>query len=53
MVEFSLPPGSDPVEGKTFKAPSGAKNVKAFKIYRYDPDSGNNPQIDTFEVDLE
>ncbi len=53
MVEFSLPPGSDPVEGKTFKAPSGAKNVKAFKIYRYDPDSGNNPQIDTFEVDLD
>lgn len=53
MVEFSLPPGSDPVEGKTFKAPSGAKNVKAFKIYRYDPDSGNNPQIDTFEIDLD
>lgn len=53
MVEFSLPPGSDPVVGKTFKAPSGAKNVKAFKIYRYDPDSGNNPQIDTFEIDLD
>ncbi|WP_417789394.1 succinate dehydrogenase iron-sulfur subunit [Terasakiella pusilla] len=53
MVEFNLPAGSDPVVGKTFKAPSGAKNVKVFKIYRYDPDSGNNPQIDTFEIDLD
>ncbi len=53
MVEFSLPPGSDPVEGKTFKAPAGAKNVKKFKIYRYDPDAGTNPRIDTFEVDLD
>jgi succinate dehydrogenase / fumarate reductase iron-sulfur subunit len=27
--------------------------VKAFEIYRYDPDFGNNPRIDTFEVDLD
>jgi succinate dehydrogenase / fumarate reductase iron-sulfur subunit len=24
-----------------------------FKIYRYDPDSGSNPRVDTFEVDLD
>jgi len=53
MVEFSLPAGSDPVVGKTFKAPEGAKNVRKFKIYRYNPDSGQNPYIDTFEIDLD
>jgi succinate dehydrogenase / fumarate reductase iron-sulfur subunit len=53
MVEFNLPPNSRVKEGKTFKAPAGAKNVKAFKIYRYDPDSGENPRLDTFEIDLD
>ena len=53
MVEFSLPAGSDPVVGKTFKAPEGATNVRKFKIYRYNPDSGQNPYIDTFEIDLD
>jgi len=27
--------------------------VKAFKVYRYDPDSAANPRLDTFEVDLD
>ncbi|MBF0373430.1 MAG: succinate dehydrogenase iron-sulfur subunit, partial [Alphaproteobacteria bacterium] len=51
MVEFALPANSRPVAGKTFKAPAGAKRVKSFKIYRYDPDSGSNPRVDTFEID--
>jgi succinate dehydrogenase / fumarate reductase, iron-sulfur subunit len=38
--------------GKTWPAPAGAVRVKSFEIYRYDPDSGNNPRLDTFEVDL-
>jgi succinate dehydrogenase / fumarate reductase, iron-sulfur subunit len=53
MAEFSLPANSVVKEGKTFKAPAGAKNVKNFKIYRYDPDSGGNPYLDTFEIDLD
>lgn len=53
MVEFSLPPGSDPVAGEKFPAPAGATNKKKFNIYRYDPDSGSNPRIDTFELDLD
>jgi succinate dehydrogenase / fumarate reductase iron-sulfur subunit len=52
MVEFALPPNSRVVEGKTFKAPAGARNVKVFRIYRYDPDGEGNPRLDTFEVDL-
>jgi succinate dehydrogenase / fumarate reductase iron-sulfur subunit len=27
--------------------------VKKFEIYRYEPDSGRNPRIDTYEVDLD
>ncbi len=52
MVQFILPKNSRVVEGKTFKADPGAKNLRRFKIYRWDPDSGDNPREDTFEVDL-
>jgi len=27
--------------------------VKPFEIYRYDPDTGSNPRIETFDVDLD
>jgi succinate dehydrogenase / fumarate reductase iron-sulfur subunit len=53
MVEFALPKNSKVVRGKTFKAAAGAKRIKRFKIYRYDPDVGENPRLDTFEVDLD
>ena len=53
MVEFTLPPNSKIVPGKTHAAPAGAKNTKRFKVYRYDPDSGENPRLDGFEVDLD
>lgn len=53
MVELSLPPNSRPIKGKVHAAPEGAKNVKRFDIYRYDPDSGANPQIDSYDVDMD
>jgi len=53
MVEFTLPANSRIVEGTTHKAPDGARRVKQFKVYRFDPDSGKNPRIDTFEIDLD
>ena len=28
-------------------------SVTTFKVYRYDPDSGQNPRYDTFEIDLD
>ena len=31
----------------------GASNVKKFKVYRYNPDSGQNPHFDTFEIDTD
>jgi succinate dehydrogenase / fumarate reductase iron-sulfur subunit len=39
--------------GKTWQAPATATRVKIFEIYRYDPDSSENPRVDTFEVDLD
>ena len=53
MATFTLPKNSKVTEGKRHAAPSGAKNVKAFKIYRFDPDSGENPRTDTFEIDMD
>ncbi|MCP3999758.1 MAG: succinate dehydrogenase iron-sulfur subunit [Gammaproteobacteria bacterium] len=53
MAEFQLPPDSRVKKGKSFKAPVGATNVRRFMIYRYDPDSGNNPRLDTYEVDMD
>ncbi len=27
--------------------------MRAFKVYRYDPETGENPRWDTYEVDLD
>lgn len=53
MVEFALPKNSKITKGNIFPAPVGAKNIKKFHIYRWDPDSGENPRIDTYHVDLD
>jgi succinate dehydrogenase / fumarate reductase iron-sulfur subunit len=53
MAELTLPKNSRVKEGKTWKAPGGAKNIKRFRVYRYDPDSGENPRMDTYEVDMD
>ncbi|MDX1512617.1 MAG: succinate dehydrogenase iron-sulfur subunit [Gammaproteobacteria bacterium] len=53
MAEFLLPTNSVVKAGKTFSAPDGAKNVRRFRIYRFDPDSGENPRTDLYEVDLD
>jgi len=54
MAEFTLPTNSIvKTNGQVFKAPEGATNVRTFKIYRYDPDSGENPRVDSYEVDLD
>jgi succinate dehydrogenase / fumarate reductase iron-sulfur subunit len=52
MALISLPKNSRVVEGKVHPAPAGAKKPRRFKIYRYDPEAGGNPRLDTFEIDL-
>jgi succinate dehydrogenase / fumarate reductase, iron-sulfur subunit len=54
MAEFFLPANSKVRKnGRVFKAPAGAKNVRVFKIYRFDPDSEENPRLDSYEVDMD
>ena len=53
MVEFNLPANSKVKKGKTFPAPAGATRTRNFKVYRWNPDDGDNPRLDTFEVDLD
>ncbi len=57
MAEFTLPKNSkiNKKSGKTFKAKEGAKNIRVFEIYRYDPEDveKTNPYIDRFEIDLD
>lgn len=52
MAEFTLPKNSKISKGKHFKAPAGAKRVKTFQVYRWEPDSGENPRTDRYEIDL-
>lgn len=54
MAQLTLPQNSkiDKKAGKTFKAPAGAKKARSFKIYRYDPEVGGNPRVDTYEIDM-
>ncbi len=53
MAEFSLPANSVVKKGKVFDAPASAKNTKRFKVYRYDPDNGQNPRVDVYDIDLD
>jgi succinate dehydrogenase / fumarate reductase iron-sulfur subunit len=52
MVEFTLPANSTVGIGKTFPAAAGAEKIRDFKIYRWNPDDGENPKTDTYQLDL-
>jgi succinate dehydrogenase / fumarate reductase iron-sulfur subunit len=53
MAEILLPKNSRiSRKGRAHKA-EGAKRIRKFRIYRWDPESGQNPHYDTFEVDLD
>jgi succinate dehydrogenase / fumarate reductase iron-sulfur subunit len=51
MVEFALPKNSKITAGKTWPKPAKAAQVTEFRIYRWDPDTGQNPRMDTYYVD--
>ena len=53
MAEFRLPANSRIKKGKHHSAGDGSANVRRFAVYRYDPDSGENPRLDTYEVDMD
>lgn len=51
MADFRLPAHSRVVKGVTHDAPPGAREVRTLRIYRFNPDSGANPRVDTFHLD--
>lgn len=53
MAEFRLPKNSRVTKGKHFPAPEGAKNVKTFKVYRWEPEAGENPRVDSYDLDID
>ena len=52
MVEFALPQNSKVQPGKSWPKPAG-KKLQEFRIYRWNPDDGKNPQVDSYHVDME
>ncbi len=52
MVELLLPRKSRVGKGRHHPAPAGAKTVKTFKVYRWDPEGDGNPVWDTYDVDV-
>ena len=52
MAQFRLPANSRIRKGNVHRAPAGARKVRNFRIYRFDPTSGETPRVDTFELDL-
>ncbi len=53
MAEFTLPANSKIAAGKSYPVSEGAKRAKTFKIYRWDPETPDNPRLDEYTIDLD
>ena len=53
MLELRLSPDSRPLKGQKFTAPQNSSNTRTFHVYRWNPDTGENPRIDSYELDLD
>jgi succinate dehydrogenase / fumarate reductase, iron-sulfur subunit len=51
MVQFTLPPNSRVIAGKTWPRQGEPKNLVEFKVYRWNPDDNQNPRMDTYFID--
>ena len=52
MAQLTLPKNSVVnKKGKTHAAPAGAEKTVTFKVYRHDPSTGENPRLDSYEID--
>jgi succinate dehydrogenase/fumarate reductase-like Fe-S protein len=49
--QFTLPKNSKIGEGKTGRIRRKAKAEREYRVYRWNPDDGHNPRIDTYYVD--
>ena len=53
MVQFTLSPHSVVKTGQIVNQVPNANRVKKFQIYRWDPDTADNPRTDIYEIDLD
>ena len=57
MAEFTLPRNSKVKKGLHWKVPADkageSGKTRSFKVYRWNPDTGENPRLDTYEVPVE
>ncbi len=53
MLQLRVPANSRITTGKSWPKSDGATRTKTFKVYRWNPDDGQSPRIDTYEVDLD
>src|ERR1700734_4023399 len=51
MVQFTLPKNSKVEQGKTWPHAAKTEAEREYRIYRWNPDDGRNPRIDTYYVD--
>ena len=53
MVQINLPKNSEVQKGKYHQDKTGSKNIRKINVYRWDPSNGENPRVDTYEVDMD
>ncbi|GLK82368.1 succinate dehydrogenase iron-sulfur subunit [Ancylobacter defluvii] len=51
MVQLTLPKNSQLVDGTVWPKPEGTNRLTEYRIYRWNPDDGKNPHVDTYYVD--
>jgi succinate dehydrogenase / fumarate reductase iron-sulfur subunit len=52
MVQLTLPRNSRIKTGKTWNKPQGKGKWKEFRVYRWNPEDGENPHIDGYWINL-
>ena len=52
MVQLTLPKNSRIGKGRHYPAAAGGGRIKAFRVYRWDPEGASNPVWDTYDVDV-
>ena len=51
MTKFTLPMNSKVLKGRVHKNINTSQDPKALQIYRWDPETNENPRLDNYEID--
>ncbi len=53
MAQLTLPKNSKVKPGNSFPLNGRTARKKTLQVYRWDPDAGGNPRMDSYEIDLD